>query len=198
MLNIYMEDIKKQLEFINEIEKLKCVERHNHTLDNNRPENSAEHSWHTAIMAMILFDKNNKNLDQLKIIKMLLIHDIVEIYAGDAFLFDDSARNEAGEKEEKAMEKLKALLPAESGNELESLWNEFEERKTHNAKYAASLDGLQPLLNHLHVKDKNFNPDNITEAMVYEKKSYIKDFSPELWPIVEETISKSKKKGLYS
>ncbi len=197
MLNIYMEDIKKQLEFINEIEKLKCIKRHNYTLDNNRPENCAEHSWHAAVMAMILIDKNNKDLDQLKIIKMLLIHDLVEIYAGDAFLYDETARDESVEKELKAMAKLKSILPADSGQELEDLWNEFEKRETLDAKYAASLDGLQPLLNHLHVKEDNFNPDKLSAEMVHDKKSYIKEFSPELWPVVVDTISKSKKKGLF-
>lgn len=192
-----MEDIKKLINFINEIEKLKCIKRRNHTLDNRRLENSAEHSWHVSLMAILLFNKSDRDIEQLKVIKMLLIHDLVEIYAGDAFLFDDNAREEAIEKEEISLQKLLKLLPEEQSIELESLWREFELKETDEAKFANSLDGLHPLLNHYHVQERDFNPDNITFDQVMSKKSFIKEFSPKLWPITEEIILKSRDKGLY-
>lgn len=192
-----MEDIKKQINFINELEKLKCVKRHNYTLDSNRLENSAEHSWHIAMMAILLFNHKQKELDQLKVIKMLLVHDIVEIYAGDAFLFDEQARKNAVEKERSSLEKLIQLLPDEQGEELKNLWLEFEAKETEEAKFANSLDGLPPLLNHYYVKEDGFNPDNISKDQVVEKKSFIQQFTPSLWPITEEIIYKSRDKGLY-
>lgn len=192
-----MDDIKKQINFINEIEKLKCVKRHNYTLDNNRLENSAEHSWHVAIMAILLFNHKQTELDQLKVIKMLLVHDLVEIYAGDAFLFDEQARKNAIEKERISLDKLIKLLPVEQAKELETLWLEFESKETEEAKFAHSLDGLHPLLNHYHVQEKGFNPEKITMDQVMEKKVYIKEFTPALWPITEEIIHKSRDKGLY-
>lgn len=192
-----MENINKIFKFITEAEKLKCIKRHNYTLDNMRQENSAEHSWHAALMAIFLFDKENPKLDQLKVIKMLIIHDLVEIYAEDAFLYDEKKRLEAVEKEKNSMEKLLKLLPNESGEELKELWYEFENGKTENAKFARSLDGLQPLLNHLVAKEKGFNPDNISVKQVYKKKSYINEFYPKLWPITDRIIKAGLNKGLF-
>ncbi len=194
-----MNRLEKQISFIKEIEKLKTVKRQNSTLDNNRPENSAEHSWHLAMMAMLLMDSaKDENIDQLKVIKMLLVHDLVEIYAGDAFLFDEEERSEAHKKEETALIKLTSLLPEDQANEIEDLWMEFEQKKTEESKFADSLDALQPLLNHLQTAKENDNPHGIKIEQVYEKKKKILTNTPKLWDIAEDTIKKSEKRGLYS
>lgn len=193
-----MERLKKQIDFINEAEKLKTIKRQNITLDNLRPENSAEHSWHLAIMAMVLMEQSRtSDLDQFKVIKMLLIHDIVEISAGDTFLYDEDKREEAHENERIALEKLGAILPLDQGQELIELWNEFELGESEEARFARSLDALQPLLNRLITAPENHNPHGITNQKVMEKKSFIQNYTPKLWPIVEETVKQSVAKGLY-
>lgn len=193
-----MNRLDKQINFINEIEKLKAVKRQNLTLDNKRQENSAEHSWHLAIMAMTLMEQcESPEVNQLRVIKMLLIHDLVEIYDGDTFLYDEEARSIASQKEELALKKLVSLLPEDQANEFTKLWYEFELSETEDAKFAGSLDALQPLLNHLVTAPNNYNPHNIKVEKVIQKKELIKRNTPKLWSIVEETISKSVEKGLY-
>lgn len=136
-------------------------------------------------------------IDQLKVMKMLLIHDLVEIYDGDTFLYDEVARNNAVKKEELALKKLTSILPENQASELVDLWQEFELEQTEESKFASSLDALQPLLNHLLTAPDNYNPHNIEISKVLDKKEKIKVNTPELWSVVEETIEKSVKKGLY-
>lgn len=198
MEGITMNRLKKQVDFINTIEKLKTVKRQNATLDNQRPENSAEHSWHISMMSFLLLEHHNlSNVDELRVIKMLLIHDLAEIHVGDTFLYDDGARALAYERERQGLKELVSLLPEEQGEEIFNLWLEFEERKSDSAKYAACLDALQPLLNHLLVNPKIYKNHNVPAAKVREKKSFIKQYAPSLWALVEEVIEKSVEKGLY-
>lgn len=193
-----MKRLNMQIKFINEIEKLKAIKRQNFTLDSQRQENSAEHSWHLSIMAMVLIDQCNLvELDQLRIIKMLLIHDLVEIYDGDTFLYDDEARIIASKKEELALKKLVSILPEDQAKEFVDLWIEFELAETEEAKFASSLDALQPLLNHLITAPENYNPHNLKVKDVLRKKELIRRNTPKLWAIVEDTIIKSVEKGLY-
>ena len=193
-----MNRLEKQINFINEIEKLKAVKRQNLTVDDNRPENSAEHSWHLAMMAITLIEHCQPvEIDQLRIIKMLLIHDLVEIYDGDTFLYNDEARIIATKKEEIALKQLVSILPEDQAIEITQLWMEFEQGKTEDAKFAESLDALQPLLNHLVTAPENYNPHNIEVSKVMAKKEVIKMNTPKLWSIVEETVEKSVEKGLY-
>ncbi|MTI66992.1 MAG: HD domain-containing protein [Firmicutes bacterium] len=193
-----MNRIKKQIKFIKEIEKLKVIKRQNLTLDDERPENSAEHSWHLSLMAMVLLEQSDASgLDQLKIIKMLLIHDLVEIYDGDTFLYDDEARSSASDKEEKALKKLVSILPDDQAVEFVDLWLEFELGETEEAKFASSLDALQPIINHLLTAPKNYNPHKIKVENVFKKKELIKTNTPKLWSIVKDTIEMSVEKGLY-
>ena len=135
-------DTLQQVAFINEIEKLKCVTRGNRTLD-DRFENTAEHSWHVAMMALVMEQYANKPVDILKVIKMLLIHDIVEIDAGDTWLFqeDQSLKKPA---EEKAADRIFALLPNVQAQEYRALWDEYEVSETEEAKFAHAMDGIQP------------------------------------------------------
>jgi len=188
--------IEKQLAFIEELEKLKLVYRQNGLLDKSRFENSAEHSWHIALMAVV-FQNEAANIDLLKVIKMLLIHDIVEIDAGDTFLYDNETSKLQMKKEDDAANRIFGLLPDEQNREFLDLWNEFENCKSDEAKYAKAMDSLQPLLNHYLTAQENFNPAGLRKSEVINKKIFIKDISIPLWELALETINKSVAKGLY-
>lgn len=193
-----MERLNQQIAFIKEIEKLKVVKRANLTLDDGRFENSAEHSWHTSMMAMVLMADSGFNMaDQFRILQMLLIHDLVEIYAGDAFLYDESAREAAAAKEKDALEKLMSILPEDQKETLKDLWLEFESCSTRAAKYAKALDGLQPVLNHQVTAPDGRNPYNLTVTQVLAKKMFIKDYAPDLWPKVLEAVEDCAARGIY-
>ena len=182
-VGVAMSDLNQTVEFIKEIEKLKSVTRFNRTLD-GRFENSAEHSWQGAIAAMVLQDYYPEKLNMEKVISMLLIHDLGEIYAGDTWVFD--------------VEKTMSLLPEATYLNMKNLWLEFEKGQSPEARYARVIDALVPLINHLEVSEVNYNPDHIRSEMVLEKKKFIKSESEELWKLTEELIQESVEKGLYS
>ena len=190
-------DLKSQINFLSEIERLKIVYRQNGVIDKSRFENSAEHSWHIAVMAIVLKRYcMNQEIDILKILKMLLVHDIVEVYAGDTHLYDDPGKEKANANEMMAAERIFGLLPDNQKKEFITLWKEFEEMSSREAKYAAVLDNLQPLLNHLLTGADN-KENKILKSQVIGKKKFIKQVAPELWELALETIEKSVSKGLY-
>ena len=178
-----MSNLNQAVDFIKEIEKLKTVTRFNRTLD-GRFENSAEHSWQCAIASMVLQDFYPEKLNIEKVITMLLIHDLGEIYAGDTWVFDDNNQT-------------MSILPEETQLNMKNSWLEFEKGQSSEARYARVIDALVPLINHLEVSGLNYNPDNISADMVLEKKKFIKDESEELWKLTEELVKESVKKGLY-
>ena len=191
-------ELSRCVEFIIEIEKLKIVYRQNSVTDKTRNENSAEHSWHVALMAMVLSDfANTANLDMLKVLKMLLIHDIVEIDAGDTFLYDEESTKSKQGKELAAAKRIFGLLPERIGKSLFEIWNEFEERISPESIFAASLDSLQPLINHLHTRNPDYKNHNVKTAKVMEKKRHIAEGSLILWEYAKQVIGKSEEFGLY-
>jgi putative hydrolase of HD superfamily len=191
-------ELKKKIDFIIELEKLKTINRENYTLDKNRKENSAEHSWHIAIMALLFEDEfQSTKIDFFKIVKMLLIHDIVEIDAGDTCLYNENLNKNKSYSETTAAQRIFGLLPKEKKDEFINLWNEFENRKTNEAIIAASIDNLQPLINHVVTAKDNYNPLNIKKSKVFEKKEFIKNASENLWQIAKQFIDIGVKKGLY-
>lgn len=193
------EELSQCVEFLNEIEKLKIVYRQNSVSDKSRHENTAEHSWHVSLMAIILSGFSNKdNLDALKVVKMLLIHDIVEIDAGDTFLYDEESNQSKGRKELDAAKRIFGLLPKPIGEELFQLWEEFEARISPESKFAASLDSLQPLMNHLHTKNMKYKSHNVRTSHVMEKKKHIAEGSRILWEYAQDVIKKSEEIGLYT
>lgn len=144
------ERLQAQMKFLNELEKLKAVYRRNKVSDRSRCENSAEHSWHVAMMALVLAEHaDTSELDLWRVVKMLLIHDVVEIYAGDTWAYDEGGATTQQQKESLAAETLFGLLPDDQAREFLSLRREFEERSTAEAAFAASIDAFQPLSNHL-------------------------------------------------
>ena len=191
-----MSNLKHSVDFIKEIEKLKSVRRFNRTLD-GRFENSAEHSWQSAIAAMVLQDYYPEKLDMEKVTSMLLIHDLGEIYAGDTWVFDDEKKLHSHDRERASIEKTMSLLPEEKYLQMKNLWLEFEKGQSSEARYARVIDALVPLINHLEVSEFNYNPDNISADMVLEKKKFIKSESEELWRLTEDLIQESVEKGLY-
>lgn len=191
-----MNRLKKQVSFIAEIEKSKAVTRHNRTLD-GRFENDAEHQWQGAIMASVFKEYYPDKLDMEKVIQMLLIHDLGEVYAGDTWVYDEKGKKSSHEKELLSFNRSTELLPTDQSEELRKLWQEFEEGNSPEARYARIIDALVPLINHLVVSDKNYNPENMTSEMVLKKKSFIKKESKELWELVENIVQKSVEKGLY-
>ena len=191
-----MSNLKNSVDFIKEIEKLKSVTRFNRTLD-GRFENSAEHSWQGAIAAIVLQDYYPEKLKMEKVISMLLIHDLGEIYAGDTWVFDDEKKVHSHDRELESIEKTMSLLPEEKYLNMKNLWLEFEKGQSAEARYARVIDALVPLINHLEVSELNYNPDNISADMVLEKKKFIKSESEELWKLTEDLIQESVDKGLY-
>lgn len=192
-----MKYLKKQVEFIEEIEKLKTITRFNRTLD-GRFENSAEHSWQVALTSIILKDYYPHKIDIEKVLLMLLIHDVGEIYAGDTWVFDDFKKSSAHKKESQSIDKSLSILPIEQFSFLKELWIEFETGNSAEARYARVIDALVPLINHLIVSEKGYNPDNISSKIVMEKKRFIEQESSELWELVQELVNSSIEKGLYN
>ena len=191
-----MSNLNNTVNFIKEIEKLKSVTRFNRTLD-GRCENSDEHSWQGAIAAMVLQDYYPEKLDMEKVISMLLIHDLGEIYAGDTWVFDDEKKLHSHDRELASIERTMSILPEEKYLNMKNSWLEFEKGQSPEARYARVIDALVPLINHLEVSESNCNPDNISSDMVLEKKKFIKGESEELWKLTEELVQESVEKGLY-
>jgi len=189
--------LERQMRFIFELEKLKVVYRQNGTCGGLRQENSAEHSWHTALMAPLLREYCAEKIDIEKVLVMLLIHDVVEIYAGDVFLYDDSAREKIKHAEHEAAQKIFGLLPEDQKEYFLNTWNEFECAESEEAQYARVLDNLQPLLNHYAVHNQNIVSKRLTKAQIVKKKAFIKDFSEDLWEFALHIIDESVKIGLY-
>ena len=192
-----MDRLKAQIQFINELEKLKTIKRHNLTLDGQRPENSAEHSWHLALMIPILIEYSEVKLDELKVIKLLLVHDLGEIYTGDTWLYDEQGKTDSYSRELKSLERLCDHLPKDQKTLILDLFYEFESQQTEEAKFAKAIDAIQPLINHLRIAPAGYNPDNISQQQVFQRKAFIKEYAPKLWQLVENLIQESVDKGLY-
>lgn len=181
--------LTQQIQFIIEIDKLKNILRQTKLTDGSRQENSAEHSWHIAIMAIILAEYAEPEVDIIKAIKMLLIHDLIEIDAGDTFCYDVKGNLDKAEREIKAATRIFGLLPSEQAKELRQLWEEFELSRTVTAKFAIALDRLQPLLQNQQNHGGTWQTHGITENLVRKRMSPVKDASPILGELVEEIIA---------
>jgi putative hydrolase of HD superfamily len=180
--------LTQQIQFIIEIDQLKGILRQTRLTDNSRQENSAEHSWHLAIMAIVLAEYAPPNVDLVRAIKMLLIHDLVEIDAGDTFCYDVQGNLDKSSREEKAATRLFGLLPAEQGKELREIWEEFEAFETATSQFAVALDRLQPLLQNQQNQGGTWQLHAITKNQVMQRMAPVKEVSPTLWLLVEQII----------
>lgn len=192
-----LERLQQQLAFTNELEKLKATHRNNRTLDAYRFENSAEHSWQGALMALVFREYIPKEVNLEKVMSMLLIHDLGEIYAGDTFIFDDVGKSDSYDRELESLKISLGKLPLDQQDSFLELWQEFETGISIEAKYARVLDALVPLLNHLEVAQPHDNPHGLTKSQVISKKSFIQETSETLWELAQEVIDQSVAKGLY-
>lgn len=195
-VRLAMSNLNNTVDFIKEIEKLKSVTRFNRTLD-GRFENSAEHSWQSAIASIVLQDYYPEKLNMEKVISMLLIHDLGEIYAGDTWVFDDNKKAHSYDRELESIKKTMRILPEGKYLNMKNSWLEFEKGQSVEARYARVIDALVPLINYLEVSELNYNPDNISSDVVLEKKKFIKSESKELWKLTEDLVKESVEKGLY-
>ena len=192
-----LELLQQQLAFTNELEKLKATHRNNRTLDAYRFENSAEHSWQGALMALVFREYIPEEVNLEKVMSMLLIHDLGEIYAGDTFIFDDVGKSDSYDREFESLKISLDKLPSDQQESFLGLWQEFETGISMEAKYARVLDALVPLLNHLEVAQPHDNPHGLTKSQVIAKKSFIQETSENLWELAQEVIDQSVAKGLY-
>ncbi|TLS35748.1 HD domain-containing protein [Pseudalkalibacillus caeni] len=190
-----MERLKQQINFIVEIDKLKSILRRSVLMDKSRNENDAEHSWHIAMMALLLKEYANQEVDVLKVVKMLLIHDLVEIDAGDTFAYDSEGYKDKEAREQQAADRLFNILPKDQAEEIFELWNEFERRTTAEACYAAALDRLQPLLHNFYTEGVSWKEHQVTSDLVLERNSYIKDGSETLWEYARDLIEEAVDRG---
>jgi putative hydrolase of HD superfamily len=178
-----------QMDFIVEIDKLKSVLRQSHVTGDSRRENSAEHSWHLAVMAMILGElANEREMDLFRVVKMVLVHDLVEIDAGDTFVYDEKGYEDKAEREQRAADRLFSLLPAEQGRKLRELWEEFEAGETPEARFANALDRLQPILQNYHTEGRAWKKHGVTKRQVIARNRRIGEGSKALWEYAEALI----------
>lgn len=190
--------LDKQLAFLNEVEKLKVVYRRNKTSDRSRHENSAEHSWHVALFALVLAEhRRPPDLDMFKVVKMLLIHDLVEVYSGDTWVYDAAASASQAESEHQSATVLFGMLPDDQATEFMALWREFEESASAEARFAAALDSLQPLANHVLSGAADDHGPKPTVKEVMDRKQHISSTSTVLWDAAQSLIRESVKRGLY-
>ena len=189
--------LEQQINFILEIDQLKSVMRRTVVVDQSRQENTAEHSWHLAVMAMVLAEHANHPPDILKVLKMVLVHDIVEIDAGDTFGYDDDGHKDKAEREQRAADRLFSLLPNDQARELRALWNEFEARETSDARFALALDRLNPILLNLATNGHSWKQHGITRERVIQRNDLMAEGSQGLWSHVTELLAQAEFDGLF-
>jgi putative hydrolase of HD superfamily len=189
-------DLLDQIAFIKEIDKVKYIQRKTKLFNSDRNENDAEHSWHLALMAIVLAEHSDEPIDILKVVKMVLIHDIVEIDAGDVFIYDEVKNHSNTDEERSAANRIFGLLPKKQAEDFISIWEEFEAGETNEAKFAKSMDRLEPLLQNTSNNGGTWKEFGVTYAKVYEKKSVKKKGSKSLWTYAEGLINESVEKGI--
>ena len=192
-----MDRLDRQLDFIREMDGLKQVMRQSYLADASRKENDAEHSWHLALMAVLLSEYANKDIDMLRVITMVLIHDIVELDAGDTYAYDNAGNATKREREVKAADRIFNILPEDQAAYLRSLWEEFEEQATNEAAFANTLDKLQPLVLNDASGGKSWKEHNIKLSQVLNRNKNTAKGSEELWEYAKKNfIEPNVHKGL--
>ena len=188
--------LQHQIEFMLEIDKLKHILRRTILTDRSREENSAEHSWHIALMAILLSEYANESIDILRVVKMLLIHDIVEIDAGDTFIYDKDQAKDQSDRETKAAHRLFGLLPPDQRNEFMSLWEEYEAQTTPEAQYARTIDSMQPLFLAYLNGGCSWRIHSIIKPQVIDTKKHMGTGSSSLWEYTQDLLDDAVKKGI--
>lgn len=190
------EPILQQVAFIHEIDKIKYILRNTCLFNSERNENDAEHSWHLCVMAMVFAAHANEPVDMLKVLKMLLIHDVVEIDSGDIFLFDTAISHTNTAAEQKAAERIFGLLPAAQAAEFTAVWEEFEAGETIEARYARAMDRIEPLLQNVSNGGGTWKKHQVSYEKVVQKLQVISRGSESLWNFAKALIDDSLEKGI--
>ena len=190
-----MPDFEKQIQFIMELDKIKKIGRQTYLSDASRKENDAEHSWHLALMAFVLADYSNEPIDVLKTMKMVLLHDVIEIDAGDTYAYDTEANKTKRERELKAADRIFGLLPEAQKSEYRGLWDEFEAMETPESKFANMLDKVQPLLLNDASGGKSWAEHGVQISQVLKRDERVHEGSEEIWAYAKSILEENVKKG---
>lgn len=189
--------IARTLDFLATVERLKLVGRRVNVSGNGRPESSAEHSWHAALMAMLLAPEFPRGVDSDRVIRMLLVHDLVEVYAGDTFFFDNgSAKASQKAREARAAKRLFSQLDGRAGREVRSLWREYEGFRTPEARYAKAIDMLQPMIQNICADGECWKSNRVRLEDIRERKKGRMRHDPKVWAIFEHLLGIAEKRNL--
>lgn len=189
------ERLQKQMDFIMEVDKLKNVYRQSYVSDGSRHEEDADHSWHLAIMCLLLSEYANEDIDVLRTMSMVLIHDIIEIDAGDTYAYDDTGNATKREREEKAADRIFNILPKDQAKYLRELWEEFEEGKTKEAKFAITLDKVQPLMLNDATNGRAWQEHGVRLSQIMKRNEATPEGSEALWEYSKMLIDRNVEKG---
>ena len=188
--NQHLERLEKQIRFIVEIDKVKNIFRQTYLADARRKENDAEHSWHIALMAYLLQEYAEKPVDVSKVMLMVLIHDLVEIDAGDTYAYDDAGAETKRAREEAAADRIFGLLPEDQGKYFRELWEEFEAYESPEGKYAHLLDNFQPLLLNDASGGLSWQEHQVRKSQIYKRNEKIEETSETIWNCMKEIVQK--------
>lgn len=184
------ERLKKQMDFILEMDKMKSIMRQTYLANGERKENDAEHSWHLALMAVLLKEYANEEVDLAKVIPMVLLHDLVEIDAGDTYAYDQAGLATQRARETKAADRIFGMLPEDQGIKFRNLWEEFEAYETAEAKFAHVLDNCQPLLLNDASGGKSWKEHTVHKSQIYKRNEHTAEGSREIWEYMQQLIDK--------
>lgn len=184
------ERLKKQFDFLLEIDREKQVTRQTYKADGVTKENDAEHAWHMAVMTLILSEYSNEKIDVLHTAAMLLIHDLIEIYAGDTYAYDEEGKKTQSDREHQAADRLYALLPKDQEEKLKGIWLEFEEGKTPEARFAHTMDNIQPLMLNHATEGKSWEEHSVALSQVLKRNARTALGSEALWKYAQENFIK--------
>ena len=187
--------LDQQLKFTAEIDKMTGILRRTLLVDKSRRENDAEHSWHIAVMAMLFEEYAVEKVDTARAVKMCVVHDLVEIYAGDTFAYDVKGNEDKAEREKMAADKLFGQLPEEQGLMIRDLWEEFDAMETPDAKYAACLDRIQPFLHNTLTDGHTWADGKTNRAAVEKRMAIVKEFMPEVYEWIVINLDRAMEKG---
>jgi putative hydrolase of HD superfamily len=190
------ERLRKQIEFLVTIDRMKEILRRTVLIDKSKRENDAEHSWHLALYAMILKEYCAEETDIERVIKIVLIHDLVEVYAGDTFAYDAAAHLDKEKREKEAAAKLFDMLDADQRDEINALWEEFEQGKTPEARFALVCDRLQPLIHNFLTEGHTWQEGRVQAHQVLERNNIAVDTAPEIRSLIEKAVEISVEKGI--
>ena len=187
--------LQRQMEFLLELDKLKTVFRRNYLADGSRTENDAEHSWYFAVAALVLAEHAKEPIDVSRVVRMGLVHDVVEIDAGDTFIYDEAAKQGQAEREQRAADRLFGLLPKDQARDLLALWREFEEGTTPESRYARAIDRIVAVILNYASQGKTWKQHRVSKQQILAINERIAAGSPALWSHVRELIEDAARRG---